>query len=177
MNRTEPFAPFYPFLVGLALLAVAASSCSGPASAKPATSELRHYSVTELVRILEAEGYGSVTAKETHVSFKADGRHFTLFRYPDGDLQMFFGIAGPRVPLEDMNRWNREYRLSRAYVDDEQDPVLEADLLANAGLNARIITEFVLVFIESSREFQSFVAQHDQAATPQTVRDTEGESA
>lgn len=160
----------------LAILGFAAAGCSGPAVAGPASDGLRHYSIAELAKILEHEGYGSIEREDNRVSFKAEGRKFTLFLYPDGDLQMYFGIAGPRVPLEEMNRWNREYRLSRAYVDDVDDPVLEADLLANAGLNPRIISEFVLVFIDSSDEFRRFVAEHDQSTPAKRARG-ESESA
>ena len=161
----------------LAILSLVAAGCSGPAAAEPAPDNLRHYSIVELAQLLEHEGYGPVKRKDGHVSFTVGERKFTLFLYPDGDLQIYFGIAGPRVPLAEMNRWNRDYRLSRAYVDDVDDPVLEADLLANAGLNPQIISEFVLVFISSSDEFRRFVAEHDRGTTAQPASDDQAKSA
>jgi hypothetical protein len=155
---------FHVHALTLVAVVLATAAVGSSARADPVDTTLRHYSLEEVSDILRDEGYGSVRIDEGYVEFKAEGRTYTLFRYADGDLQLYFGLAGPRVPLEQMNLWNRKYRLSRAYVDDEQDPVLEADLLANAGISPKIITEFVQVFIHSCDEFRQFVAKHDRSA-------------
>ncbi|GAA6732002.1 MULTISPECIES: YbjN domain-containing protein [Thermus] len=49
--------------------------------------------------------------------------------------------------------WNREYRFSRAYLDEGFYPVLEADLLLEGGVTDRAIVAFLLVFRESWQEF------------------------
>ena len=72
------------------------------------------------------------------------------------------GAAGCKYTNDDVNTWNRDYRLSRAYTDDDGDPVLEADLLANAGMNEEIVTEFIKVFIDSSTRYLIFVMKHDR---------------
>jgi hypothetical protein len=66
------------------------------------------------------------------------------------------------VTTDDINTWNMRRRLSRAYIDRDRDPVLEADLLANAGMNDRIITEFIKVFVNSASDFRSFLRDHDR---------------
>ena len=142
----------------------------GAPAVAAAAEKLRHYGLEELSRILAAEGYGSIEIDEDHVRFKADGRTYGLYLYEDGDLQMYFGVTGVRLTARDMNEWNKNYRLSRAYLDHEGDPVLEADLLANAGINHRIISEFVKVFIDSSMRYRSFVMEHDRGDAPPASR-------
>ncbi len=129
------------------------------------TSSLRHYDVMELERLVRGEGYGSVERDENRVLFKADGSQYVLFLYDDGDLQLYYGITGVQVTTEDINQWNMRRRLSRAYIDGEADPVLEADLLANAGMNDRIISEFIKVFVGSASDFRAFLRDHDRGDT------------
>lgn len=58
-----------------------------------------------------------------------------------------------------MNQWNKTRRLSRAYLDDENDPILEMDLLANTGMTPKQITEWVSVFISPAVEFRQHTGQ------------------
>jgi hypothetical protein len=129
------------------------------ASAEP----LRKFSLQQLAKIVKEEGYGKVSVHDDHLRFKADGRTFALYLYDNGDLQMYYGITGVVLNHGDVNKWNRDYRLSRAYTDDDGDPVLEADLLANAGMTEKIITEFIKVFVDSSTRYRSFVLKHDRS--------------
>ena len=142
--------------IGAALLALSGASAS-------AETRLRKFSLEQLSQIVKGEGYGTVSLHEDHVRFKANGRMYGLYLYDDGDLQMYYGISGVELTLGDVNEWNREYRLSRAYMDQDGDPVLEADLLANAGLNEEMVREFVKVFIDSSMRYRMFVMKHDRS--------------
>ncbi|GLV49235.1 hypothetical protein TJA_23370 [Thermus sp. LT1-2-5] len=54
-------------------------------------------------------------------------------------------------------QWNREYRFSRAYLDEGFYPVLEADLLLEGGVTDRAIVAFLLTFLESWQEFTGFI--------------------
>lgn len=53
--------------------------------------------------------------------------------------------------------WNREYRFSRAYLDEGFYPVLEADLLLEGGVTDRAIVAFLLMFLESWQEFYAYM--------------------
>ena len=88
-----------------------------------------------------------------------------MFVYDDGDLQLYFGLTGYTLTIADMNDWNREHRLTRAYLDGDNDPVLEADLLANAGYSDAQLIEFVAVFDQLARQFRGFIDDRD-SATP-----------
>ena len=157
MNRNARW--IRPTLCALAL--VTGMLSTGVAAA--ADTPLGKFTLVQLGEIVKSEGYGSVSVHEDHVRFKADGRSYGLYLYDDGDLQMYYGISGVLLTVEDINIWNRDYRLSRAYVDEEGDPVLEADLLANAGINADMVREFVKVFIDSSLRYRLFVMKRDRS--------------
>ncbi|GHA81905.1 hypothetical protein GCM10009069_01230 [Algimonas arctica] len=57
-----------------------------------------------------------------------------------------------------MNTWNRTKRLSRAYIDLEGDPVVEADLLADRGITRVQFANFMTVFQTTVSQFRDFVS-------------------
>ncbi len=134
------------------------------ASQAVADTELRkRFTDDELVEILKQDGYGAVgILKPGIVRVKINGRSYLLLNNNDGDLQTVYIIGGVELTSDDINEWNRGKRLSRAYLDDDNDPVLESDLLANAGMTPEHVTEFFRVFVGSVDAFRDFVIQHDR---------------
>ena len=123
----------------------------------------KSYTDQELVDILRNDGYRAVEISDERViTIKVDGLTYVLFVYDDDDLQLYFGVTGYVVDADDMNTWNRTKRLSRAYIDDDNDAILEADLLANAGYTEEQFLEWLEVFNFSAREFQQFLIENDQ---------------
>jgi len=136
----------------------------GYAPSVPSGVVVERLSSADLAAILKSEGYGSVTVqKDGNVSFKANGVLCVLYRYDDGDLQLYFGITGITVDPRTINEWNRTRRLSRAYLDADQDPILEADLLADTGLSRETVSSFVKVFVQSVSHFQTYLLENGEA--------------
>ena len=126
------------------------------------------YSDDELIQIMKDDGYASVKQQRKGlIRIKIDGRTYLLLNKSDGDLQTYYAVGGVNLSYEDMNTWNRTKRLSRAYLDTDMDPILESDLLANAGLTAKQITEFFRVFQFSVGNFRMFLIQADQLKNKQ----------
>ena len=71
-------------------------------------------------------------------------------------------VTGYAVDATDRNEWGRTKRLSRAYHDDENDPILESDLLANAGHTEEQFLEWFKVFSFSALEFRQFFIENDK---------------
>ncbi|MEO0997785.1 MAG: YbjN domain-containing protein [Pseudomonadota bacterium] len=143
---------FVTALAGLVL------SSGALAADKPRKS----YSDKELVAILKAEGFAAADIfDERVIQIKVDGQAYYLNVYNDDDLQMYYGVTGYSIPVAAMNEWNRTRRLSRAYIDDEGDPVIESDLLANAGYTERQLVEFVKVFIDVVDVFRDYLRETD----------------
>lgn len=144
------------------LFGLIAALCCVPLVAAGQDELQKSYTDEELVKILNDDGYRAVEISEERViTIKIDGLTYVLFVYDDDDLQLYFGVTGYELDAEDMNTWNRTKRLSRAYIDDDNDPVLEADLLANAGYTREQFLEWLEVFSFSAREFQQFLIESD----------------
>lgn len=125
---------------------------------------VKRYSDKQLVNILKADGYSAVSILEPgQLLIKINGRSHVLFVEDDGDLRAYYGIRGVKISCQDVNTWNRTKRLSRAFLDDENDPVLESDLLANAGMTPKHVTEFLRVFADLTATFHEFILKHDQS--------------
>jgi hypothetical protein len=117
----------------------------------------------ELIDILNANGYSQVEVAEDRVlMIKVAGLNYALYVYDDDDLQLYFGLTGFDVSVDAINQWNQSRRLSRAYLDSVNDPVVESDLLANAGYSDEQFVEFVNVFDVIAREFRQFVTDNDR---------------
>lgn len=150
-------------LVCGALLWLSACASAGP---KPATAPgeedlVLRFSPEMLAGMLREEGYGSVEALgDESVSFRADGMVYVLLCYEDGDLQLFWGLRGVAVSPQVINEWNRTKRLSRAYLDEDLDPVLESDLLSDAGLTRSQVLRFVQVFVQATRLYEGFLVEN-----------------
>ncbi len=142
-------------LMGLFILAAPAAQAADALQAR--------FTDNELVQILKGEGYSTAAPlKAGAISLKIEGKSYVLFNGKDGDLQLYYGIGGAKVSADDMNTWNRTKRLSRAYLDGDRDPVLESDLMSDAGLSRKHVTEFLRVFVGSVEQFRRFVADRSQ---------------
>ncbi|RCU49972.1 YbjN domain-containing protein [Corallincola holothuriorum] len=120
------------------------------------------FSLAELEQLLKQQGYKEVKVRESgSIVFNHDGTNYVLQLYDDGDLQLYFGVSGIRLTASAMNEWNRTKRLSRAYLDSDDDPGLEADLMANGGINEEIVSEFIKVFVNTSAPaFENFLREN-----------------
>lgn len=121
------------------------------------------FSDDDLIRIIKTAGYGVPDKyKEGVIRIKEGETIFVVFNKPDGDLQLYYSVGGLKVTCEDMNEWNRTHRLSRAYLDKENDPTLESDLLSNAGMTEKHVTETFNVFKMSVAAFREFLAKQSR---------------
>lgn len=121
------------------------------------------FSDDDLIRIVKGTGYGVVDKfKEGVIRIKEGDTTLVIFNKPDGDLQMYYSVGGLKVSCEDMNEWNRTHRLSRAYLDKEKDPTLETDLLSNAGITEKHVTETFSVFKMSVSAFREYLIKQNR---------------
>ena len=74
-------------------------------------------------------------------------------------MQLYAGFIGDSsVTPQRMNEWNRNHRFTRAYIDNEGDPVLEMDLnLAFGGVPERQLEDSLALWELSVVSFQKFV--------------------
>jgi hypothetical protein len=140
-----------------AALALAAFACAMPAAASaapparravPAPSYLVHAQDPQtIVRALLGGGYsaklGVDKVGDPMVTSAVGGTTFQIFFYnctnhvQCATVQFHSGYDLDRtLPLETINEWNRSERFGRAYLDKENDPILEMDVdLDDGGLS------------------------------------------
>lgn len=117
---------------------------------------------SDLVTVLKGDGYSGVEiTKPGKIILKVNGTAFLLNNSYGGDLQLAYFVSGVKISLSTINQWNRTKRLSRAYLDSDKDPILEADLLGDAGLTKKQITEFIKVFLLSTQKYKEFLLEFD----------------
>jgi hypothetical protein len=143
-------------LTAFVILATTAPSFAGQ-------DTFRRFSDDELVQLMRGEGYDSVTLKDKgFIHIEHDGVSYALINQDDGDLQAYYGVRGYDISFKDMNEWNKNFRLSRAYLDNDNDPVLETDLLANGGMTIRNVTEMMRIFMQSVDRYRLFLNEHNR---------------
>lgn len=89
------------------------------------------------------------------VSIYTDGcRNHTHCR----SLQIRSGYAMDVKPTaEQINSWNAARSWSRAYLDDENDPILEADFSFAGGVTRKAVVKWIQRFEESLEEYSDFL--------------------
>ena len=133
------------------------------AASVPDAESMLHdsFSDDELVEILVEEGYRASVIEGGFIRVIIDGDSYLLLNFDDGDLQAYYSIRSSGMTHSTVNEWNREMRLSRAYLDSDNDPVLESDLLANGGLTRENVAEFFRVFTLSVSAFKRFLLENE----------------
>lgn len=106
-----------------------------------------------LVRALQGAGYaariGTDKVGDPMITSGVAGTNFQIFFYNCTDHRQcatvqFHSGYDLRVPvsLERINEWNRSQRFGRAFLDKENDPILEMDLdLDDGGLSTQLFID------------------------------------
>lgn len=97
----------------------------------------------EVIRALTEVGATSIESPEGRdvVRARLEGIRISVFLGGPDEAQLYaaWQSEDPRpVVLERVNSWNAQARFTRAYVDAQDDPVLEADLEDPARLSAQL---------------------------------------
>jgi len=121
------------------------------------------YTDQTLLEVLSEMGYSDAGPIDSGLlRFAVDGRQLLLINHADGNLQLHFSVSGGLWSYQDVNEWNKNRRLSRAYLDNDGDPVLEADLLASGGVSMSRLRRFIDVYVRSSLiAFEYFLLEND----------------
>lgn len=147
------------------------STTSGEAAAPARDGEdlVEGFTDEQLVTLLGAFGYEPRLVEEGSITFALAPGRVMLFNQWEGDLQLYYVMTGGHWEPPVINQWNRTRRLTRAYVDTDGDLVLEADLLAAAGVTERQVGSFVAVFERALDLFVHEVASQGIERLPETL--------
>lgn len=120
-----------------------------------AAESLQQFSRDQVEDILRSEGYSAIkVVTDKSMILKIDGTAYGITVYDDGDIQCTYVLSTSDTKLETVNAWNQEKRLSRAYLDDDNDPTLEVDLDADAGVTEKHVARLVRLCVFSASRFK-----------------------
>jgi hypothetical protein len=121
------------------LLLMALAAWGSPARAEELVKASDMETIAELAR-----GFGSATIEKgdtTYVKGRIDGTLYAIFFYDcDAEgadcksIQFYASWDDAVVKPDAIGAWNREKRFAKAYIDNEDDPVLELDVNLRHGV-------------------------------------------
>lgn len=157
------------------------------AAAQGAPSLLSSHDPETLVRFLQEEGYRAQLTRDRTgdpmIRSASGGTGFSIMFYgcksnrQCADLQFQaawdFEQGHPSAAL--INQWNAERRFTKAYLDKENDPVLEMDVLFTGGRMGReAFAEHLAAYTDGLAAFEKHVGWGEDAPeqTPAGSTDT-----
>lgn len=125
------------------------SSLGGAAqkeAGQKAANIVEEVTTADMKRILRKEGFEVLKVDDDgDIIFKMEGVRVYFIKSQAGNA-IFLRAAwsGSDANLASINQWNMGKRYSRAYLDDDGDPVLQADLDLAGGVTEARVTDFFL---------------------------------
>jgi len=127
-----------------ALLAFLSVSCSLALAQAQAQSLIDASNPQGILNI--ARGYGSAdlttdSTGDPKITGRTEGIAYSVWFYGCSDgrncksIQFSSGWVSDRVSLRDVNRWNKTKRFGKAYLDDDDDPILEMNVTLDGGVS------------------------------------------
>jgi hypothetical protein len=140
------------------------------AAAPPAQAQMvRGQDPQSLVRALQDGGYaarlGTDKVGDPMITSGVSGTSFQIYFYNCTNHQQCATVTfhsgydlNSSPSLERMNEWNRGKRFARAYLDKENDPILEMDVdLDDGGLSAALFIDNLEFWASLLGEFEKHV--------------------
>jgi hypothetical protein len=149
---------------GAALAAILLTAA--PAAAKPIPTG--GVTVNDVADVLTAEGYKAEIGKDgvgdPKITSGSGGKVFYVIFYGCKDgrctaYQMHAGFeADPSPGLTKVNDWNTRHRFGRAFLDKDNDPIVEMDIDAERGFTSESISNNLATWVTV---LASFVKEFD----------------
>ena len=138
-------------------------ACLCLAGASQAQTLVKPGEIDQIVDIARGFGSGTLEKDETeYVRGRINGTLYVIFfndcnsdRSECQSLQFYASWEGVPVDQAAINGWNRDKRFAKAYIDAENDPVLEMDVNLRHGVTRGNLEDTFDWWRLSLREFKS----------------------
>jgi hypothetical protein len=149
----------------LALAALATFAVAAPAQAQVVLGT----NPQTVVQALQSAGYRAVLGRDEQGDPKIDtaagGTNFVVYFFDctsgrDCRAVQFHSSYETQPPsLETMNRWNRDYRYTRAFVTSANNPALEMDINLDAagGISRRLFLDSLELYVGLLPQFERLI--------------------
>jgi len=132
------------YLKAVTALAFVAISCSCVAWEAQAQSLITAANPQTILDI--ARGYGSAelstdSVNDPLITGRIDGTSYRVYFYGCSNgrncktIDFYAAWSSNRVSLRDVNEWNRTKRFTKAYLDSDDDPILEMSVNLDNGVS------------------------------------------
>jgi len=131
------------------------------AGARPAAAQeiMTSVSGSHMEKILTGMGIDFEKKNDTAWKLDLDGKKVLLIMGNDNtDAQLYIGFGDTKVGASKMNEWNANHRFSRAYADDDSNPVLESDLDFAGGTTDDIIVAWIKLYNAQVKSYIKFLS-------------------
>ncbi len=118
-------------------------------------------SSAQMKALLNAEGFTDVTIDEDDdLIVRMNGYRVLIIVSGNEYSNIFikFALAGTSASMKGINTWNKNARFTRAYLDDDGDPVLEMDIDLEGGITPDRIRDGIRTFSRAHASFLRDVA-------------------
>lgn len=122
-----------------------------------------------MTEVLQSFGYRAELSKDSggdpKISSSSGGANFSIFFYGCTNGQNCNAISfssafdlDPGSNTELMNEWNQKKRYTKAYLDDEQDPVIDMDVyLGDGGVSIDNFRTWVNTWERAIGDFKDYI--------------------
>ncbi|MDW8372149.1 MAG: YbjN domain-containing protein [Planctomycetota bacterium] len=120
------------------------------------TDIVQTLSSRQMVRLLAEEGFaGASIDRDDDIIVKMHGyKVLVMVRGNDYRKVTYrFAVSGTSANLKTVNEWNKKMAFTKAYLDNEGDPVLEMDVDLDGGVTVSRIRDSIKTFAQSLSVF------------------------
>jgi hypothetical protein len=145
-------------LPALCAILVGAAVAAGPGDDREVVERM---TVERMQAIIQHEGFPDVTVDPDGDLIVRMNGYQVLVSVSQNDYSVVllrFAISGTRATLRDINEWNSRKLFSRAYLDEDGDPVVEMDVDLAGGVTVARLRDMVRTFAQVQSEFLRDVA-------------------
>lgn len=103
----------------------------------------------------ETEGFTEVSTD----TYKFNVGNLKILLFNKGGTMQLAAIFSGTSTGSRINDWNRTYRFSRAYLSNDDEPVLQSDLDLAGGVTKENIKEWMRTFVVSIKAFKSHLEE------------------
>jgi hypothetical protein len=145
-------------LLTLPLAGIGPAWAAGPGDDREV---LERITVERMQAMIQHEGFPDVSVDPDGDLIVRMNGYRVLVSVSQNDFSVVllrFALSGTRATLRDVNEWNSSKLFSRAYIDEDGDPVLEMDVDLAGGVTVARLRDLVRTFAQVQADFLREVA-------------------
>lgn len=118
--------------------------------------------LSDTLTSLHIENTLNKSDEDEYVIFKLDGKNSVIMFFSCengrcGTIRIMTFFKGRKTSLKTLNAWNSSKRLVRAYLDKDQDTVLESDLDLDGGVTWQTVEQMIIRRLNMIPDFEKYL--------------------